>query len=710
MDAGDANHAWTAAVSVSGSADAGDAEHAWATPTPTVSHGAAAGDAAHAWAVLQPSIMSGGMAMVNAGDAAHSWHIPLNADVNPTDATHSWSVPQPALVRRVDAGDAAHSWGVPLNANVNPADASHAWTSPEAQPTLTVWETQKIDYTRDAGDVSHAWEAANAGAGVGASVAAHTWDVPLNANVNPADAAHAWAILQPSVTAGGMTSVNPADATHAWATPVPTISHGAAAGDASHAWEVPSTGIGLDAGDASHAWALPTPTVSHGANAGDAAHAWATSQPSVTSGGQALVQAGDADHAWALPLPTVSHGAGAVAAVHVWDAAATGVTVNAGHSAFRFTTSQPSVTAGGMASVDAGDATHTWNVPLSANIDPTDAVHVWAIPQPSVTSGGLTSVAAGDAAHAWAAPTPTVSHGAAAGDAAHAWTVPGLGASVNAGNVSHGWRALVTGISVNARPANYQWTVPAAGVETGTTLNVNAGDASHQWSTPEASRTGVFSRDAGDAFHAWAAGQVNVVSGFDYAITAEAAAYDISLMYADVTLIEDGDMPSLLISVNQAKMHFSPDITDIALQQLIDSADADIVHMCGAHTTPRTVTVETYGGEIDLFLEQSIRILGGVTIDGVDQDISLFTTAYDGGALRYADCRLWRKGTVDITYDTLNTLAQRRATLLHIVEIDAQKAVAAQTVGGASVKQLDFQKERGRVLQQLYRICGGEAI
>lgn len=158
-------------------------------------------------------------------------------------------------------------------------------------------------------------------------------------------------------------------------------------------------------------------------------------------------------------------------------------------------------------------------------------------------------------------------------------------------------------------------------------------------------------------------------------------------------------MASSLATLAEVRTHVESDLSDEALERLVDSADADIVKSAGAHDGERTVDIN--GGYQDLLLPAPANTIASVSESEYFGDAetvasSEYTTLYGGRVLRKDG--IW-KSKVSVTYTPVSTNAKRKEVLMQLVALAADYTPALFHADGAySQTSRDYAKEKRRLL------------
>lgn len=165
-------------------------------------------------------------------------------------------------------------------------------------------------------------------------------------------------------------------------------------------------------------------------------------------------------------------------------------------------------------------------------------------------------------------------------------------------------------------------------------------------------------------------------------------------------------MPTLLTPAN-VREHVETDLSDTAIQRLLDDVDAEIIRRYGPHGGPLTEIVD--GREGLIILSRPI-----LTVTSITERNGLTDTA-----LAVDDWRQWYNralerldsGTngaeqwgerITIVYTPADEQAQRKRVELDLVKLDIHyEAVKAQVIGDYNEVSVDFGAEREMLYGQL---------
>lgn len=166
-------------------------------------------------------------------------------------------------------------------------------------------------------------------------------------------------------------------------------------------------------------------------------------------------------------------------------------------------------------------------------------------------------------------------------------------------------------------------------------------------------------------------------------------------------------MPLTPASLKQAGIE--TDLDDLALQRLIDEAEASVIERAGAETAD---TVELVGGQRDLHLVRPAASITSVIEREGDTDDTL---AADDYTLRPGGWRLWRRGDgtnpstlwahrVEVAFVPIDDAARRERIAIDLVKLAIQyDALEEESDGVYRKKAVDYHRERHRLLADLDR-------
>ena len=175
-------------------------------------------------------------------------------------------------------------------------------------------------------------------------------------------------------------------------------------------------------------------------------------------------------------------------------------------------------------------------------------------------------------------------------------------------------------------------------------------------------------------------------------------------------------MASTLITVGQLREHVETDLSDEALERLIDSADAEIIRAYGPHDGERTVTLYPV-------LRQSPYLLTlpspaanvSLITEGTDDTVSAdYTVEYNGRVLLKSKSR-WLP-PVDVTYTPVADNPRRIMALIDLVKLEVQySGLASERVGSYQSNSAlsdgnTMLVERNRILSRLRQNYAGAGL
>ena len=167
-------------------------------------------------------------------------------------------------------------------------------------------------------------------------------------------------------------------------------------------------------------------------------------------------------------------------------------------------------------------------------------------------------------------------------------------------------------------------------------------------------------------------------------------------------------MTATLLTVSQMREHLETDLTDEALQRILNAEEAEIVSRYGAHAT----ATEMLPGDGEwLILERTPSTITSVTEIADNVSTVLATNDY----------RIWPKGKLErlntgtnartywapivtVVYVPEDATAQRRGVLIRLVTLAAKYAgLKSESVGSGdySMSSADYTAEREALLRSL---------
>jgi hypothetical protein len=171
-------------------------------------------------------------------------------------------------------------------------------------------------------------------------------------------------------------------------------------------------------------------------------------------------------------------------------------------------------------------------------------------------------------------------------------------------------------------------------------------------------------------------------------------------------------MPALL-TVDEVREHVETDLSDPALQRIIDAGDAEIVDRLGPLDSQ--IEVLPGGGEYLHLARQASAVTTGVEqlmteglgLQDVDLQADDFELDADGYRVRRAfdgtnPSYTWR-GKVTITYVPKDTEARRKLLLAKLVQLDVNyQGLEADSVGDARTQYMkDHSAQRNSLFAQM---------
>lgn len=163
-----------------------------------------------------------------------------------------------------------------------------------------------------------------------------------------------------------------------------------------------------------------------------------------------------------------------------------------------------------------------------------------------------------------------------------------------------------------------------------------------------------------------------------------------------------------LLTVTQILEHFETDLSNDALQRLIDSEDGEITRRFGA---PTAQTETLRGGETHLFLSRLVSSITSISEEVNGTATTLAADDYDSWwnqALERLEDGTNGRSTwgdrVTVVYVPQDTTAQRKAALVQLVQLAVRyNGVHTESVGSGdySATSYDYQRERERLFRKL---------
>ena len=165
-----------------------------------------------------------------------------------------------------------------------------------------------------------------------------------------------------------------------------------------------------------------------------------------------------------------------------------------------------------------------------------------------------------------------------------------------------------------------------------------------------------------------------------------------------------------LMNAEKLRHHVETDLSDDALEELIQDADAAIVGMCGPHAINGAVEETVRGGDGKLFparpiqtIEQLTEVTGTISTSLSSDDYR----AWHGGRMLErlqggAHPRIRWGDQVHLTYQPVDDDHQRKMAIVRLVQLGIQySGVQSERLGPYSSEYLDYTRERDAILKQL---------
>ena len=167
-------------------------------------------------------------------------------------------------------------------------------------------------------------------------------------------------------------------------------------------------------------------------------------------------------------------------------------------------------------------------------------------------------------------------------------------------------------------------------------------------------------------------------------------------------------MASTLLTLAEVREHLETDLSDEALERLVDAADYDIIAVAGPHDGARTV--ELNGNSCELLMpwpvfsiasvEESYHFSDYETVSADD-----YSLAYNGRVLIH---KTGWKPRVKVEYTPQATNAKRVTALLQLVALLIEYSpFSNQSDGVYSQSRLTYASERNRMLNSVRQQYGG---
>jgi hypothetical protein len=177
-------------------------------------------------------------------------------------------------------------------------------------------------------------------------------------------------------------------------------------------------------------------------------------------------------------------------------------------------------------------------------------------------------------------------------------------------------------------------------------------------------------------------------------------------------------MPSLL-TTTEIREHVDTDLSEAALQRLIDAAEDEITQRYGAHAEAGTVEEQFYpsAGENFLFPSRKVNTAVAVVITRQLEGESTATTAAaseyvfdDPHRIRLLAEDVWADHVVTVTYTPVTDGDRRKGVLIDLVKLACRyEALSSSRMGDMSVNHVEYERERGAILGRLSTFLGSFA-
>ncbi len=174
-------------------------------------------------------------------------------------------------------------------------------------------------------------------------------------------------------------------------------------------------------------------------------------------------------------------------------------------------------------------------------------------------------------------------------------------------------------------------------------------------------------------------------------------------------------MASTLITAGQLREHVETDLTDEALERLVDSADAEIIRAYGPHDGEQSALVAGRGYRIWLprpaeSITEIVEWAGWETPGDADTvSAATYHLEHGGRTIWRTDAQFMTN--VQVTYTPVADNPRRTAVLIDLVKLEIQyRGLNTERVGSYSVTYMDHDKERQRVLTRLRQNYAGAGL
>ena len=174
-------------------------------------------------------------------------------------------------------------------------------------------------------------------------------------------------------------------------------------------------------------------------------------------------------------------------------------------------------------------------------------------------------------------------------------------------------------------------------------------------------------------------------------------------------------MASTLITVGQLREHVETDLSDEALERLVDSADAEIIRAFGPHDGEQSALVAGRGYRIWLprpadSISEIVEWGGWETPGDADPVFAdKYSLEHGGRTIFRTDAPFMTN--VQITYTPIADNPRRTQALIDLVKLEIQyRGLNTERVGSYSVTYMDHDKERQRILTRLRQNYAGAGL
>lgn len=172
-------------------------------------------------------------------------------------------------------------------------------------------------------------------------------------------------------------------------------------------------------------------------------------------------------------------------------------------------------------------------------------------------------------------------------------------------------------------------------------------------------------------------------------------------------------MPATLLLPAELRQHVESDLSDTALQRVLDSEEAEIVRRYGAHATAS----ETLAGNQAIILlsrgAASVTAITETDLDGTELELETddYRLLHGGHTLERlttgTNAAAWWAPLVTVEYVPISQVEQRRLVLIELAKLALMySGAASERVGDYSVQGVNYTRERERIMRRLAPLGG----